>query len=121
MPWPLRADHSLEILDFEGPLTIPDYHSPICTYFLHLDCAKPGQRVPYLPAAPWPLEFLAARFGEVSVGLVWAPRPTGESAQRRAVPLELLLPLARIPGVRLYSPVLRARSLGGLRWARAAD
>jgi hypothetical protein len=99
LPWPSQAGHSLEILDFEGPLPIPDYHSPICTYFLHLDCTAPWQRVPYLR----PPHRLPDTGGEVAVGLVWAPRPTGENARRRAVPLELLLPLARIPGVRLYS------------------
>jgi hypothetical protein len=98
LPWPSQVDHSLEILDFEGPLPIPDYHSPICTYFLHLDCTAPWQRVPYL-RTPFRIVDLWShmeppRSGEISVGLVWAPRPTGENARRRAVPLELLLPLA---------------------------
>jgi hypothetical protein len=76
------------------------------TYFMHLDCTAPWQRVPYLSIAPWQrgeLEYLDVVRGDISIGLVWAPRPTGEPAQRRAVPLELLLPLARIPSVRLYS------------------
>jgi hypothetical protein len=97
----------IEILDFEGPLPIPDYHSPICTYFLHLDCTAPGERVPYLqqygPPCDYRNHMAPARPGEISVGLVWAPRPTGEGARRRAVPLELLRPLAKIHGVRLYS------------------
>jgi tetratricopeptide (TPR) repeat protein len=106
LPWPSQVDHTLEILDFEGPLPIPDYHSPICTYFLHLDCTAPGQRVPYLSTSLWQrgdLEYFGVLRGDLSIGLVWAPRPTGEGARRRTIPLELLLPLARIPGVRLYS------------------
>ena len=105
----LPAIGEIEILDFEGPLPIPDYHSPICTYFLHLDCSAPGQRVPYLQShGPCDLwndvpTVRAEPSGGVAVGLVWAPRPLGESARRRTVPLELLMPLARIAGVRLYS------------------
>jgi tetratricopeptide (TPR) repeat protein len=102
----MPAVGEFEILDFEGPLPIPDYHSPICTYFLHLDCTLDYQRVPYLHSRGardcWN-HMVPARDGDISVGLVWAPRPTGEGARRRAVPLEMLLPLTKIPGVRLYS------------------
>jgi Flp pilus assembly protein TadD len=102
----LPAIGECEILDFEGPLPIPDYHSPICTYFLHLKCAQAGKRVPYL-ASRGPIDIWGhmapADRGDVSIGLVWAPRPTGGTARHRAVPLELLLKLAKIPGVRLYS------------------
>jgi hypothetical protein len=101
--WPPVGEY--EILDFEGPLPTPDYHSPICTYFLHLDCTAPSQLVPYLEAPDLRdvrHHLAPARGGDISVGLVWAPRPIGEAA-RRAVPLELLLKLANIPGVRLYS------------------
>jgi tetratricopeptide (TPR) repeat protein len=100
----LPSHSARQILDFEGPLPVPDYHSPIGSYFLHLDCADPGQRVPYLqtrgPIDLW--GHMEPPTTSLSVGLVWAPRPTGESARRRTVPLDLLLLLASIPGVRLY-------------------
>jgi hypothetical protein len=102
LPWG-PGDH-FEILDFEGPLPIPDVHSPLCTYFLHLDCKHPERRVPYF--APrghvdcWHTQ--PSTGAALSVGLVWAPRPTGENARRRAIPLDVLLKLAS-PGVQLYS------------------
>ena len=52
-------------------------------------------RVPYLHASPAPL----ARDGRLAVGLVWR---AGDWDERRSIPIHLLAPLARIPGIDLH-------------------
>ncbi|HEX2092082.1 MAG TPA: hypothetical protein VHG28_06750 [Longimicrobiaceae bacterium] len=65
--------------------------------------------VPYLHADPVPLP----RDGRLAVGLVWR---AGSWDERRSVPVELLTPLARIPGVALHvlqrGPALAERPEG---------
>lgn len=56
---------------------------------------------------------LAARGPNKRVGLVWGGRPENEYERRRSLPFEALLPLGRLPGVRLVSLQMgpRARDL----------
>ena len=65
--------------------------------------------IPYLAAVPGDIVDWQARFaplraaGEKLVGLVWAGRPTHPNDARRSLTLDMLAPLAAIPGTRLVS------------------
>ncbi|WP_448192942.1 tetratricopeptide repeat protein [Azospirillum sp. sgz301742] len=54
--------------------------------------------VPYLHSSPSPMELPGP--GALNLGIVWGSSPTNPA---RNCPLDLLLPLAEIPGVRLFS------------------
>ena len=65
--------------------------------------------IPYLAPDPARAALWRDRFasvlpaGGLRIGIVWAGRPTHPNDRRRSVPLDRLLPLAAIPGVRLVS------------------
>jgi len=102
--WPFwfPALNNLKVVDIEGDLPTADYHSAICSYPRHLDLELPPQQFsPYIAGSPAELEKPPGT--QLTIGLVWAPRPLGEISARRSVPLGLLLELAAIPGVALYS------------------
>ena len=92
-------------LDIEGDLPIADYHSPICSYLRHLELDLPACRRGYLESLRHEDRPLIEPppNTRLTIGLVWAPRPLGEISARRVVPLGLLVELAAIPGVALYS------------------
>jgi len=102
--WPFYfpALNNLAAVDIEGDLPTADYHSPICSYPRHL-----GLELPPKEFTPWIIgsgaEIEKPRGTQLTIGLVWAPRPLGERSARRVVPLGLLVKLAAIPGVALYS------------------
>jgi tetratricopeptide (TPR) repeat protein len=56
--------------------------------------------VPYL--TPPPPEF-PIPFSLYQVGIVWASRGPSPTAQQRSCPLEAMLPLTRLPGVKVFS------------------
>jgi hypothetical protein len=93
------------VVDIEGDLPAADFHSAICSYLRHLAVELPPETTRfrrYFDAPPtW---FTTPASGtKLRIGLVWAPRPLGEISARRTVPLGMLLELAAIPGVALYS------------------
>lgn len=92
-------------IDIEGDLPAADFHSPIASYPRHLGIDLPAWRRPYLDAYRYEdLPLIEPPPGtKLTIGLVWAPRPLGETSARRIVPLGMLLELAAIPGVALYS------------------
>jgi tetratricopeptide (TPR) repeat protein len=70
--------------------------------------------IPYLHADParvqkWRSRVEALGKGPLNVGLVWAGNPGHKNNRRRSVPPSMLGPLARIPGVRLFSLQMAAR------------
>jgi hypothetical protein len=93
------------VVDIEGALPAADVHSAICSYVRHLAVELPPETTRfrrYFDSPPtW---FTTPASGtKLRIGLVWAPRPLGEVSARRIVPLGMLLELAAIPGVALYS------------------
>ena len=92
----------LAVIDIGGDLPVADYHSGTCSYPRYLDLELPPKKFrPYIAAERAPLPKPPGT--ELTIGLVWAPRPLGEISARRIVPLDGLLELAAIPGVALYS------------------
>ena len=64
--------------------------------------------VPYLKPQPELVDYWRARLGskqsgEVRVGLVWQGNPAHGGDKYRSIPLSGFIPLASVPGVRLYS------------------
>lgn len=78
---------------------------------LGLTQASLAADVPYLSAEPdlvarWKArieEFCPRRPGDLRIGICWQGNPNAPADQGRSLPLALLLPLGRIPGVRLVS------------------
>jgi tetratricopeptide (TPR) repeat protein len=70
---------------------------------------EPGwgtERVPYIRAEATRVAAWKTRLGEgpeIKVGLCWQGNPNYRADQRRSIPLSMLMPLARMPGVRLFS------------------
>jgi tetratricopeptide (TPR) repeat protein len=67
--------------------------------------AIPAQ-TPYLAADPVESELWRRRWvrpGEFRVGIVWQGNPAYPKDRHRSVPLAMFAPLARVPGVRLFS------------------
>lgn len=97
-----KACRNLEIVDLEGDLpTWCHYHSAIGSYLRFLDLELPPTRFrPYFAAEP---ELPKPPGTELTIGLVWAPRPLGEISIRRNFALGDFFALAEIPGVALYS------------------
>ena len=89
--------------------SVPIFHLP---WALGITLDNLPARVPYLAADPAAVAGWRARLASVPgrrVGLIWAgaPRPLHSAAaeidKRRSIPLELLAPLAELPGVSLVS------------------
>lgn len=97
----------MDLVDLEGDLLgvrrrVADFHSPMSSYLRHLDLQLPPEKCqPYIHAEPAPLDKPAGT--QLTIGLVWAPRPLDDRSARRIVPLGDLVGLHRIPGVALYS------------------
>jgi len=100
--WPTFRCRDLVVTDLGGDLPEADFHSAMCSYPRYLDLELPPSKFrPYIAAER---AALAKSPGtELTIGLVWAPRPLAEVSARRIAPLGELLEPAAIPGVALYS------------------
>ena len=83
------------------------WHCPLLSLPLALDTVLETipARVPYVTAAPVPLEpqSAAPSAGGLRIGLVWAGSPAHLRDERRSIPLGLFAPLTRIGGTTWYS------------------
>ena len=59
--------------------------------------------VPYIPAPSRPVAAALTHAGDRKVGLAWAGSPLHRNDRSRSIPFDALLPLARLPGIRLFS------------------
>ncbi len=83
-----------------------DLHAPLLSlprfFKTELDCIP--AKVPYIQVPDKTAFRLSRPEGtKLAVGLVWAGNPRNSADALRSVPLHELLPLAGLPGVRLYS------------------
>jgi Flp pilus assembly protein TadD len=90
------------------PLPAFDVHAPLLSLpaLLGTTLAAVPAAVPYLSPEPDLVEKWAAELGpvrEVKVGICWQGNPGFRADRQRSFPLARFGPLARVPGVRLYS------------------
>jgi tetratricopeptide (TPR) repeat protein len=89
------------------PGTPADYHVPLLSLprLFNTTLTTIPAVVPYIWANADRVTAWTARIHgpELKVGLVWAGRPEHQNDRNRSCRLEVLLPLTRIPGVRIYS------------------
>jgi Flp pilus assembly protein TadD len=93
----------------DEPLPPVDAHCPLMSLPLAFGTTLETvpRTVPYLQADPREIERwrerLAGGPGGLKVGLVWAGASMNQNDRNRSLPLALLAPLARVPGVGFYS------------------
>jgi tetratricopeptide (TPR) repeat protein len=83
-----------------------DLHAPLLSLprLFGTDLESIPAKVPYIQVPKDTVFRLSRPAGvRLAVGLVWAGNPRHSADALRSVPLHVLLPLAAIPGVRLYS------------------
>jgi tetratricopeptide (TPR) repeat protein len=90
------------------PLPAFDVNAPLLSVpgLLHTTLATIPRDVPYLHAPPDRIEHWRndlATWDGFKVGIAWQGNPTFVSDRRRSIPLVHYVPLAAVPGVRLFS------------------
>jgi tetratricopeptide (TPR) repeat protein len=85
-----------------------DVHAPLLSlpHLLNLPDPADLKHVPYLRPAPALLEQWRERLAAIPgfrIGINWQGNPKYPSDRQRSIPLQALLPLAEVPGVRLIS------------------
>jgi tetratricopeptide (TPR) repeat protein len=91
-----------------GPLPEFECQAPLMSLprLFETTLANVPANIPYLSAEPLLVERWRRELGTVKtfkVGIVWQGNPGNGSDWRRSIPLTSVAPLARIPGVQLYS------------------
>jgi tetratricopeptide (TPR) repeat protein len=105
-----------EICAKEGPLPAFDFHSSLASLpgLFGVSLSEVGLGVPYLRSTASLPPRIGAILGEPDgrrwVGLVWQGNPRQTRDVVRSCPLETLLPLLEVPGIRFFS--LQCESIG---------
>ena len=104
----LRASGIPNLLPAAEPLPPFDVHVPLMSlpYVFHTREETIVRDVPYLAVEPQRVERWREYLQEypgLKVGIVWQGRPDHRRDRVRSIPLAAFAPLARVPGVRLFS------------------
>jgi Flp pilus assembly protein TadD len=100
------------VLPAGAPLPPFDLHAPLLSLPWLLGGATEGLPVPYLAAPHERTRAWAARLGAsgLRVGVAWAGNPNHSNDRNRSLPLPLLEPLLRLPGISWFSLQVGARA-----------
>ena len=95
-----------QLLGWREPLPPFDTHAALLSlpHLFETTLENLPAKVPYLPTPPPdPFPLSAGPAGALKVGLVWAGGEDYRKNRIRSAPLELFLPLLRLPGIRFFS------------------
>ncbi|MBM0741934.1 tetratricopeptide repeat protein [Phormidium sp. CLA17] len=99
-----------QIIPYGTPLPAFDVHAPLMSlpFILGTTLENIPADIPYLPSSPSTPSLPSPTSSSpipasLKIGFVWDGNPQNPYNRSRTCPLELLLPLAQIPGVSLYS------------------
>lgn len=93
------------ILPYGAPLPNFDVHAPLMSlpYLLGTTLETVPADIPYIPLPPIAPVSLPPTPDGLKIGIVWSGNPQNPYNRTRTCPLELLLPLADLPGLELFS------------------
>lgn len=101
-------DPAVTVVASDAPVAPHDRHCPLLSLprAFRTTLATVPAAVPYLAASPADEDRVVPRFagtGGVRVGVVWAGNPRHANDRNRSLPVRMLEPLRRVPGVTLFS------------------